>query len=222
MNYPHSIGIVKVKISYNGRHRRAFPARPVDNFQTLWIAPGKCRTNPENVGLNPENVGIGRHAKTAESRTTTAFAAVPRARARKHRNKNQETAREKPARGTLWVPPASRLPLRSRVPASGDAKCPTNHPNSTRATQKKAASQLAGRKKRSSVKESGQPLALRKSARGFCAAVGGQIRVVGTRSGMGSTGFLPTTKIIACRASIRAVTRTASRVRRGAPLATNS
>lgn len=111
MNYPHFIRVVKANFSYVGRHRGDFFGTAVDNFFTLWIAPGKCRTNPENVGLNPENVGIERLSKTAESRTSTAFAACPRARARKQKKQESRNRARKPARGTLRVPPASRLPL---------------------------------------------------------------------------------------------------------------
>lgn len=103
--------VVKAKISYVGRCIWEFSGRIVDNFSTLWIAPGKCRTNPENVGLNPENVGIDGLPKTAESRTSKAFAASPRARARKQKKQESRNRAQKPARGTLRVPPASRLPL---------------------------------------------------------------------------------------------------------------
>lgn len=125
MNYPYSIRFVKADFSYVRRHSGGFFSRIVDNFRALWIAPGKCRTNPENVGLNPENVGIERPAKTAESRTSTAFAACPRARARGNkRNKKQETARENLRGAPEGCPRQAGSPSRYRVPACGDAKCP--------------------------------------------------------------------------------------------------
>jgi hypothetical protein len=59
------------------------------------MAPGKCRTNPENVGLNPENVGIGATRKTSETIGTSAFAASPRARARKQKKQESENRARK-------------------------------------------------------------------------------------------------------------------------------
>lgn len=126
MNYPHSIGIVKADFCYVRRHSGGFSGRIVDNFFALWIAPGKCRTNPENVGLSPENVGIDRPAKTAESRTSTAFPACPRARARKQKKQETRNRARRPARGTLRVPPASRLPLRLSSPRKRGRQVPQN------------------------------------------------------------------------------------------------
>lgn len=131
MNYPYSIRLVKANFPYVGRHSGGFFGRIVDNFSALWIAPGKCRTNPENVGLNPENVGIDRPAKSAESRTSTAFAACPRARARKQKKQETRNRARKPARGTLRVPPASRLPLPLSSPRKRGRQVPQNRQHST-------------------------------------------------------------------------------------------
>ena len=131
MNYPHSIRVVKANFSYIGRYSGEFFGRIVDNFFALWIAPGKCRTNPENVGLNPENVGIDQPAKTAESLTSTAFAASPRARARKQKKQETRNRARNPARGTLRVPPASRLPLRLSSPRKRGRQVPQTRQHST-------------------------------------------------------------------------------------------
>jgi len=116
MNYPYSIRVVKAIFSYVGRHSGGFLDRIVDNFFALWMAPGKCRTNPENVGLNPENVGIDRLAKTAESRTSTAFAAVPRARARKQKKQESRNRARNPCAGApLWGSPGLTAGSPSRL-----------------------------------------------------------------------------------------------------------
>lgn len=47
------------------------------NYQmndTMWIEPGKCPTNPENVPVNPENVPIFLNRKTVKQNTKTACA----------------------------------------------------------------------------------------------------------------------------------------------------
>jgi hypothetical protein len=41
---------------------------------TLWIEPGKCPTNPENVPVNPENVPIFLNRKTLKQNTKTVRA----------------------------------------------------------------------------------------------------------------------------------------------------
>jgi hypothetical protein len=41
---------------------------------TLWIEPGKCPTNPENVPINPENVPIFLNRKTLKQNTKTVRA----------------------------------------------------------------------------------------------------------------------------------------------------
>jgi hypothetical protein len=161
MNYPHSIRLVKANFPYVERHSGDFFGRAVDNSFTLWITPGKCRTNPENVGLNPENVGIERLSKTAESPTSTGFSASPRARARKQKKQESRNRARKPARGTLRVPPASRLPLPLSSPRKRGRQVPRKPSKLDPCSQEKAAPQLDGHKKRSSEKEPGQPPALR-------------------------------------------------------------
>lgn len=134
MNYPYSIGIVKADFCYVRRHSGGFFGRIVDNFFALWIAPGKCRTNPENVGLNPENVGIDRTAKTAESRTRTAFAACPRARARKQkkqetRNRARNACAGAPLRGSPGL--AAGSPSRLSSPRKRGRQVPQERRRST-------------------------------------------------------------------------------------------
>lgn len=131
MNYPYSIGVVKAHFSYVGRHIEGFFGQIVDNFYALWMAPGKCRTNPEIVGLNPENVGIERLSKTVGRRTSTGFAVCPRARARKQKKQETRNRARKPARGTLRVPPASRLPLPLSSPRLRGRQVPQNRQRST-------------------------------------------------------------------------------------------
>jgi hypothetical protein len=59
------------------------------------MAPGKCRANPENVGLNPENVGIDATRKTSKTIGISEFPASPRARARKQKKQVSENRARK-------------------------------------------------------------------------------------------------------------------------------
>lgn len=197
MNYPYSIRVVKANFSYVGRYNGGIFGPAVDNFFALWIAPGKCRTNPENVGLNPENVGIDRPAKFSESPTSTAFAAYPRARARKQKKQDSRNRARKPARGHPSRSPgfAGSPSFIIESPLAGTLSSPTPSTRNRLCGWSRDREYAFNRcKKQSSKKKLDQPPTLQRSGSGVSSATGGQIQAAGTQSGVGSTDFLPTTK----------------------------
>ncbi len=134
------------------------------------------------------------YRQQTETRANTGFAAIPRARARKQKKQESKNRARKPARGTLRVPPASRLPLQLSSPRKRGRQVPRKPSQLNPRRQEKAAPILNRRKKRSSEKESGQPSALRIGDSGFCAVAGGHQRAAGTFPGVRSTDFLPNKK----------------------------
>lgn len=156
----------------------------------LWIGTWFYTRN------HPANPVLERVSKTVTSRARFLTLYV-----------NLNALRGAPLRGSPGL--AAGSPSRLSSPRKRGRQVPQKRRRSTPCAAEAATrvTHSTAEKKRSSENKASPPPALRKCGGGFSTAAGGQIRAVGTRSGVRSTEFLKTIKKIACRAAIAATFR---------------